>query len=765
MMFRKIIAALLCSALLFGCGSGDNSKNYSDPDDPADQNGEFALDSETSFHSAKLAELMSGLREDLSELELLPQDGPHPPLKVVGIGAGLVIALNVLVFADIIKGIVFDAIDHPPPSDYEKVSKLIEDLANDVHNLQTSITTQSTNLYKRLTRGELQAANTALYDNSFIPIANAFSDGDPTTLKYFADMIRKICEMPATSEAEKLATTQAQANAAAKVPAYIASVMNSNNIKNALDGISSKILPIIGSPRVLKLFAEGLILEYQSDGAKTQYEHTKKVMEQYLKLEEYFSLMLYRQHQAALILVNVKRHNNRADIEAGTPVLQTALEWFDTVYVPLVKDELQEFLDVTNYLVVNLYDYRDTANYEADMQYVKTGLAPENVNLKVLARSRFYCAQLFYKQNELFDDYSEHTGLSGSIIVPSDYTDNQKITIKCTGISDSNQHYVKTHDAIAPQMIPGRYPYTKWVGNKLAADHQWLSYSIDFSDPDMPTGEYSISITDHGTSKSWVHSENVIGTARVAYYNAKYNSQKPDTMTSTFVADEKHKVKFGFFAYKWPWNYQKLATSPKEDWKIAKSFVYWKAALKKTADGTITLTNHNGLVPNYINMLNLNLHHPEARNYNSFIDDFDIRSFAIAYVPDNDSKKEFQLMFSSPGDVIFIRHAVANKKSKIGYNYKLYKADTKFEDVEEFHSHEKSLGGIKDQLTHYTTVPVCVLQPYTMEKNIDYRIRLTGYYHNQGITGSGSKKYADLGMDLKWNMQFLFMGQDDSLIY
>jgi hypothetical protein len=52
-----------------------------------------------------------------------------------------------------------------------------------------------------------------------------------------------------------------------------------------------------------------------------------------------------------------------------------------------------------------------------------------------------------------------------------------------------------------------------------------------------------------------------------------------------------------------------------------------------------------------------------------------------------------------------------------------------------------------------------------MKKDTEYRIRLTGYYHNQGITGSGSKKYADLGMDLKWNMQFLFIGQDDSLIY
>jgi hypothetical protein len=273
-------------------------------------------------------------------------------------------------------------------------------------------------------------------------------------------------------------------------------------------------------------------------------------MSTYLLLETYYSQLLTYQFQGLTILANA--------YNCQDPTGNQTKSYVNGTFKTLLKDEMSKYLSTVNYLVVNLVDYRDANFYAQDMAYYKQGLATDNLYLSVLARSRFFCAQIMQA-------YENDFGIYGAIVTPQDYTGGSDITLSFQGPSSFNK-------TIKAAQIAGVYPYTKWTDSKgtVIPDNQWLFYDMPSTDPNIPGGTYSVSLVD--SSSSWPHTDNQLGTISIKYYDP--NNPDPNTATTSPTAT--NTLPFGYFSLKWPWNIQRMCTGNWSNWVIPTktSYVY-----------------------------------------------------------------------------------------------------------------------------------------------------------------------------------------------
>jgi hypothetical protein len=445
--------------------------------------------------------------------------GQGVPSKVAGIGK----MLFTIAYHEKVKESLYD------------INKEIQALAAEIDVMNQKLDNLSSQL--ALTQVNIQTYISSLNVQNYItPIKTAYSDTGSGLVYYSNEAVLIDANSP---DAVPLATLQQQEQV------YITEVtsVTSSGISTQVQGIHDSICPDLSSLNgVLKDYTNKIILDSSQNGNNQNVKDPNNVMATYLLLETYYAQLLTYQFQGATILVNAY------NVQDSTGNQTKA--YLNGTFKKFLKDEMAKYLDTVDYMVINLVDYRDQNTYSQDMAYYKQGLATDNLYLSVLARSRFFCAQIM-------EAYENDFGLYGAITVPYNYTGKTNITLSFQGPSGFNR-------TITPEQFAGVYPYAKWSGSNVSPDNQWLFYDMYSTDPNIPGGTYNVSFVDSGSTNPWPHSDTKLGTVSVKYYDPN----NPDPGTATLTPTETNTLPFGYFSLKWPWSIQPFCSDTMNYWTI-----------------------------------------------------------------------------------------------------------------------------------------------------------------------------------------------------
>lgn len=233
--------------------------------------------------------------------------------------------------------------------------------------------------------------------------------------------------------------------------------------------------------------------------------------------------------QAATVYVNA---TNMLDPN-GTQKLDSI---FMASFAKKIAAQVNVFLPVVDYLVVNANEYRDEARFEQDMQFEDQGIAPDTIFGPVLARAQFMANVLCAAVGILYPV------MCGSVITPYTYGLNAPGSIQ---FLIGGQSLKTTYDTA----IQSQLAYTKWTrsGSTGTCEPDNMFYisrlgTIGHADPGWNAQTYPISIP----SARWSPVITPSGNITPQYFN-------PSDLTHTSTPDSVHTILFGYFAANWMW--------------------------------------------------------------------------------------------------------------------------------------------------------------------------------------------------------------------
>ena len=344
---------------------------------------------------------------------------------------------------------------------------------------------------------------------------------------------------------------------------YEATYVSSNTgvLEKDIQGIHDAICPGGSSPLngVLKDYANNILLNPSSPNPNLS--DPNNAMAAYSVLETYFAQILNYQTKACIIITEI---NNYKDPNGNANL---ASSYLNGTYKTLLKDEIVQYLQTVNYLMVNLADYRgDPNSYINDTQYISHGIARDNTYLMVLARSRFFCAQIM-------NTFENDNGLYGAIVTPYDYSPGTNSPVTQITLQFSGPTSFTT--TVKAQNIQGRFPYTKWntATAHSSPDNNWSFYDLStlqnpntnsYFDPNLPAGTYNITLIDNGnTDIPWRHQATNFGQVSIGYYDPN-NPMSPPTNSPT----DTNTMKFGCFSGRWNWGFSRINSSFMNVWVV-----------------------------------------------------------------------------------------------------------------------------------------------------------------------------------------------------
>jgi hypothetical protein len=529
--FLPILAFLFAVTLILsGCGGGSSSGPAPAPSPPVD----YPIP-DSKLNILTNEEIASGREIPSAKFRFIADNLNASPEEPVA-SKGAVLKIGSLLLS------VYSSFTIK--SDLKGINAQLKGLSSYTAEIDARLTQLANQL--ALTQVNIQDYISSLNVQNYItPIKTAYSTTSSAGLIYYSNEAVLIEDNDPS--AVPLATLQNQTKD------YVDRVMAMNGIALQVQGIHDSICPdLSGLNGVLKDYTNKIILDPGQNGNNQNVQDPKNAMSTYLLLESFFTQLLNYQFQGLTILVNAYNYQDSTGNQSRAYINGTFKE--------ILKDEINRYLDTVNYMVVNMTDYRKPDNYVHDMKYLKYGLAPDDVYLMLLARSRFFCALVM---NAYEDDF----GLYGSLVLPYDYTVGEDMTMTIQG-----KNNVDVTVPVKAGNIAGRFPYTRWVQgpNYLSAspDNQWLFYNMT-PPGDLPAGDYGVQV-DEGTSTPWPCEDNYIGTVSIKYYDPSH----PDPDTATYTKTETNTVKFGYFSLRWPWNFQKISTVSPPYWVLPAEIKY-----------------------------------------------------------------------------------------------------------------------------------------------------------------------------------------------
>lgn len=296
-------------------------------------------------------------------------------------------------------------------------------------------------------------------------------------------------------------------------------------------------------------------------------------MNAYSLLEGYFMKVVIKQLQAAIVYSNFCNLND--------PSGKAAKAFFEGYVTKIIPNEADKFLEIVDYLAINLMDYRTEKQFLNDMAYVQNGIAPDILFGKVYARSQFITNLLYAIAQK------PYSVIGGHIVVPNKYTlDGSGKSVPDSISVKIGQEIVSSKGARQLSQIP----YTYWKSTSqdqvCYPDHDWNSYrfATSTSSSVWPGSSQNVVIISNDTLKPWYHTVKTIkGSITSLYYNP-FDPHK----TSTTKNDSCF-FQFGYFAASWYWGNLQLinnnksiaAGTPKNVWPLQKFDVYHYDKTKK----------------------------------------------------------------------------------------------------------------------------------------------------------------------------------------
>ena len=329
-------------------------------------------------------------------------------------------------------------------------------------------------------------------------------------------------------------------NAAANVANYANMIYNGaihpGGMINVINAMNEAICPSVITPDSVNALYWCANLIVQEVTAKTQITTEAQAMAAYCGLEAYFLQVLNYQAKAAVM------YTNACNVIDSTGVLGYAKVFWDDTYVPAIKKEVTVFLQATDFLMLNLNDYRSHDRFVREMDYFSNGLAPDIIWRNALGRAQFVA-------NEIYSGLGfSYPVMCGTITTPKNYNINQavnQITLSFSALGGNYTLNAKTKES--------QIPYTYWTaGNPatISSDNNWNIYKMGtLGLPDAGWNSGNLTINSTGFDYPWKHTSPITGKVNVYWYNPMNPIDSTATRTST------NTMQFAYFSANWGWGY------------------------------------------------------------------------------------------------------------------------------------------------------------------------------------------------------------------
>lgn len=351
-------------------------------------------------------------------------------------------------------------------------------------------------------------------------------------------------------------------------------IQNQNNSTESLK-LSSNNLKDLLTEGILMSFVEGLVynggVSMATDdaiklaGIEGLTTEVYLANQAYVLLQHKFAQILTYQLKALIMIIEMDNYN---DPTGELHLAKDDIEAFKTT----LQNECANFEEAVDFLMINMVDYRTSANYAAESRLMhKYGLATDKTYRDIFATSRMFVAQLNRNSQKNY-------GLHGAIVLPNLYrypasgtgpVSPGPITLKFRSYSSAQlgfSNYSSTITVQQPAPNAGRFPYTAWkpaIERYTALsypDNNWLLYKFSPAN-DFPAGKYHMILVDKGDKTApWSHTETLFGNISVLWYDPYRNISA--ATKGTFSQTTTNVIKFGVFSGRWNWGYNMISMSP-----------------------------------------------------------------------------------------------------------------------------------------------------------------------------------------------------------
>ena len=444
--------------------------------------------------------------------------------------------------------------------EYQEISSQLTSLGTQITELQTQMSQLAIQL--SIDYNQLKNYMAGLEANAYCTNIEALYSGNSVnSLDYYT--AQALLNKQGAPYAVPFATLKANC-----IGFFIPNVMSTSGgaTKNILN-IYNAIVPATGlTGSILKTFADNIIL----DSTVTHNSTVRKasnILTTYQVFENYFTTLINYQFQGLATYANAANaidstgNTTRFYVDSKNPSAPG--------FQLMLENEIAIYLQLVDYIIVNLVDYRNLPQFEADMKYHDFALAPDTLAFNALARSRFVCA-LYQQAINL-----PYSPISGAILTPADVSDGTFLPVNNLTVSCNGKSIMATRDLDQSGGTIGIYPYTKWNNATVTAspDHYWNFYSFMDTTMKISSGSsFPISLVDNGNfTQPWHHDAAIDGKVTVKYYNP----QNPDPATATSSPTSTNTMAFGFFSARWLWGYQRPSMSTPQNWNRPGA-IYWQ---------------------------------------------------------------------------------------------------------------------------------------------------------------------------------------------
>jgi len=258
---------------------------------------------------------------------------------------------------------------------------------------------------------------------------------------------------------------------------------------------------------------------------------------QYQVLENYFMQTISYQFMGYIMQLNcdsvIYPENVQSDIAS---------------FKQTVEEEVTAFLKASNFLDVSLYDYRNQNQFMSDIDYLNTGISPDTIPGRLMARAQFVA-------NLLYDAVGYKVPvICGGIVLPYYYSAGTGATplgafnVSIAGVTTDYRDTAK---------IRSPFPYTYWTmsGPGCSPDNQWVMFNYgnwNMAEPTYPCTKQTIQILN----APWGNTVTPGGTVTPLWYNPNNPNQTSTTKTSSCT------IQFAYFSASWKWGYMGPCFAP-----------------------------------------------------------------------------------------------------------------------------------------------------------------------------------------------------------
>ena len=406
-------------------------------------------------------------------------------------------------------------------NELDSVGSQMKDLTDEVTYLSQQLSIVQTNIFNKL--------NSLTEGQVMVEINTAWDNNSSSSLLWYPRKATEIANGTSKMTMEELDNT-AISDFISKYGSHGSILMQNDigNLQRLLLGSANKPEFALSS---IKEFADAII---QSQGKPVQ--SPAYAMNCYKLMENYFLLTLNAQFRALTVYGNALYREK--DTIIGNEIFHDYL----TNFKAIIQSELSMFLTVTDYLSINLLDYRAGGGFSPanDLRYFNYGLRPDDLFAPVIARANM----LNQLMNQALELPTKDVYLT--ISVPKNYSNSAKIT--WTALNP----YPFTIDNYGS--LPSQYPYTGWSTAQGQTGTCSPDNSVTFYRSNEGTGG-----SNHVTMSSigvqlmnipWRVRVNLEGSIPVGYYNPNDISAAPKSVWSSTYS-----LCFGSASVCWYWGY------------------------------------------------------------------------------------------------------------------------------------------------------------------------------------------------------------------